>query len=71
MEQSPGFANGHVVINKQEMLKLKTEWQLIIPSADAAEASSLTSSSPSPQLSSVHSSHMELWSFSTETKGDE
>ena len=58
VEQSPGFADGHVVIDKREMLKLKTEWQLINPSADTADASSLTSSSP--QLSSVHSSHMEL-----------
>jgi hypothetical protein len=39
VEQSPGFANGHVVIDKQEMLKVKMEWQLINPNAAAAEAS--------------------------------
>lgn len=58
VEQSPGFANGHVVIDKQEMLKLKMEWQLIDPNAAAAEASILMPSPP--QMSSVHSSHMEL-----------
>ena len=57
VEQSPGFANGHVVVDTQKMLKLKTVWQLANPNA-AGEASLLTSSPP--PMSSVHSSHMEL-----------
>jgi hypothetical protein len=58
VEESFGFANGHVVINTQKMLKQKTEWQLSNPNAAASEASFLMPSLL--KMSSVPSSHMEL-----------
>jgi len=54
VEQSPGFATGHVVIDTRKMLKLKTDWQNENPHAVAADASFLM------PISSVHSSRMEL-----------
>ncbi|KAM3567319.1 hypothetical protein VYU27_010533, partial [Nannochloropsis oceanica] len=57
VEQSPGFATGHVVIDTLKFLQIKRDWQLANPIAAAEDSHQVSSL---PPVSSVHSPHMEL-----------